>query len=90
MTQPYITATPNPVRAGDYLTICYTFQEKGPDYVELTVSFKLPSGDFVEYVLELDREHPCMEPPVHVPNTAISCVIHDDIGGSDDLTVTVL
>lgn len=85
-----IVASPDPVEPGGYLTVCYDFGAfQGLD-VLLAMKVKTAGGSEVVYKIPLDRDHPCYEPAIKLPEDAISIVIHDESGYSDDLTVTCL
>lgn len=81
-----ISASPNPVRPGDLLTVCYS----GPLPTVLIMTIKTAGGMRITYEIPLDKDHPRYEPAIQVPMDAISIVIHDENMVSDDITVTVL
>lgn len=86
MTATRITATPNPAKVGDTVTVCYNFAGSGiTGPVTLSVTYDGTDGG---ESLQVELLSPCSS--FVVPEGCISALIEDMTGSSGDLLVTVL
>lgn len=81
-----ITATPNPVQAGGYLTVCYGILPHQGD-VDIEVSMDFKGGEEDTLVFRLSVERPCI--CFQVPSDCLGITISDPSGLSDPVVVTV-
>jgi hypothetical protein len=80
-----ITATPDPVKAGKNLRVCYEFTP-GQDTVNLTIHYSTPDGDVLVGIL-LSPADPCYDRDV--PSNCTGVLVTDDSGAAEDVAVTV-
>ena len=85
MSQPTITATPDPVTAGENLRVCYEFIA-GQKSVALTIRYNTAQGD-VLVGITLTPADPCYDR--HVPSNAQGVQVSDDSGAAEAIAVTV-
>jgi hypothetical protein len=80
-----ITASPDPVKAGKNLHVCYEFSP-GENAVTLTIHYSTPSGD-VNVGIGLTPADPCYDRDV--PSNCTGVLVTDDSGAAEDVAVTV-
>lgn len=81
-----IVCSPDPVRAGSYLTVCYE-GEPFPSSVTLQVRIENEEHEDSYENYSVDPDHPCFT--VYVPTDTYEIVVADKTGGAEPVVVEV-